>query len=290
MRRFEITFPSVNSTSYPKWITALVMEPDTINDQTGAMLFTHGWGSNRYHHEDKMAVTAAEFNLVCLCVEYRQSGLAFDPHRGLGAEIPYDASFLQTFDVLNALRTILNLRPGLNRQRLFHYGTSQGGHICLLSAVFAPNTFAFIYPSSPLTWIDEERKQWIGRELADYELSIRNALEHANRITCPVYLEYGTADDILPCRTQFEPLAAKLKSLGKDLTVAVYDGGGHGLEPTITRVDALKKMATEPLKTRTNPRPDDFQTGAKVQIPCAGRTLCIDWSKPTESTELFSWR
>jgi cephalosporin-C deacetylase-like acetyl esterase len=290
MRRHEITYPSVNNELFPKFITASVMEPDTITPRTGVMLFSHGWGSNRYHHEDKMAWTCDRFDLVCLCVEYRQSGLAFDPSRGIGAEVPYDASFLQVFDVLNAVRAALNLRPALHRGRIFHYGTSQGGHIALLGAVFAPNTFAFVYPSSPLFFLDEERQKWTGRYMAGHEMSARNALEHADQIRCPVFLEYGTADSTLPPQTQFEPLARKLRDLGTATAVVPYEGGNHGLEPTITRFDAFKKMAAEPMRTLTNPRRDDFLAGTRIEIACADRTLCIDWSKPPDNAELVCWK
>jgi hypothetical protein len=41
------------------------------------MLFTHGWGGNRFQHEDKMQGAVDAFDLVCVSVEFRQSGYAF---------------------------------------------------------------------------------------------------------------------------------------------------------------------------------------------------------------------
>lgn len=290
VKQFEITYPSVNNQLFTKPITALVIEPDTVNSQTGVMLFSHGWGSSRYVVQDRMEFTCEAFNLICVSVEYRQSGLDFDPDRGIGAYSPYDASFLQVFDVLNGLRAVCNLRSGINRKRLFHYGQSQGGHIALLSAIFAPHTFACVYPSSPLTFIDEVRKTWVGREFAPYELSIRNGIEHADLIQCPVYIETGTADEALPWEQHTRAMVERLQTLGKPVIYEYYQNGDHQLQPTTTKFEAFKKMAPDPLRKITNKYEDDFSAGRKIEIPCADKLLCIDWSKPAASSELFVWK
>jgi len=219
MWSYEIRFASMNNELFPKWITALVMEPARPGPGTGAMLFTHGWGGNRFGHRDRMEYACERFDLVCVAVEYRQSGYDFDAVGGTGALSPYDASFLQTFDVLNGLRTVLSNRPGLDRGRLFHYGQSQGGHIALLSAVYAPNTFAFVYGSSPLTFLGEEQIRWSGRDFSAWELSVRNVQEHAARIRCPVILEHGTADETVPWQPHSGALADRLKKLGTKVTL-----------------------------------------------------------------------
>ncbi len=85
MRPYDIKYLSADNTLFPKPITAFVIEPDSIGPQTGLMLFTHGWGSNRYRHQDRMEYTCETYNLVCVSVEYRQSGYDFDPAKGIGA-------------------------------------------------------------------------------------------------------------------------------------------------------------------------------------------------------------
>ena len=135
MKRYEIAYRTTNGVKETRPITALVIEPDTIGPDTGVLLVTHGWGPNRFQHEDKMRVAAEEYDLVCLAVEYRQSGYACDPVGGYGWDCPYDASFYQVLDVLNGLRFLLETRPQLNRSRLIHYGGSQGGHIALPQTV-----------------------------------------------------------------------------------------------------------------------------------------------------------
>ncbi|MCK4981788.1 MAG: acetylxylan esterase, partial [Victivallaceae bacterium] len=160
MKKYEIVFQSVNSETYSKPLTALVLEPDLVNNETGAMLFTHGWGGNRFQHLDKMEYALDKYNLICVSVEYRQSGFDFDPVKGQGSYRPYDGSFYQVFDVLNGFRTVLELNNNINRKRLYHYGGSQGGHISLLSSIFAPDTFVFTYASSPIVHLTSECQKW----------------------------------------------------------------------------------------------------------------------------------
>jgi predicted esterase len=266
------------------------MQPDKINRNTGAMLFTHGWGGNRFQHADKMEWTVDRFNVVCLSAEYRMSGYDFNPTTGAGAYIPYDASFLQTFDVLNALRVVMEKYPSLNRKRIFHYGGSQGGHICLLSSIFAPHTFAFIYASCPLVQMTAKKIAWAGREFAPYELSIRNVLEHSKRIKCPVFLEYGTADETVSCEEHSKLLIKKLERRKHAIEVAVYEGGGHSLQPTITKLEAYQKMAPKPIKTLLLDRSDDFAAGSIVKIPCGDKTLKINWSRRPADINLAVWK
>ena len=288
MKKYEISFPSSNSETYPKMITALIISPDKINPDTGAMLFTHGWGGSRFQHQDKMEYTTELFNLVCISVEYRQSGYDFDPVKGAGAYLPYDASFYQVTDVLNGLREVLALHPELDRSRLFHYGGSQGGHIALLSSIFAPDTFAFVYTSSALVKLTDDIQPWAGRAFADFELSVRNVVEHAAMIQCPLFMEHGTADVTVP-HCHAEELERKLRKLGGTLKIKYYDGGDHSLEPAITKLEAFKAMAPEPMRQLKNPRPDNFMTGGKIKIDCGSKILTVDWSLESSSPEILKW-
>ena len=289
MKRYEFTFESANSVNYTKPITVLVLEPDRITPETGVMLFTHGWGGNRFQHEDKMRASADAFNLVCLSVEFRQSGYDFNPVTGRGADMPYDASFYQVFDVLNGLRYMLDLRPTLNRRRLFHYGGSQGGHIALLSTLYAPHTFAFIYASCPATYLDSEIRLWPGRSFNVDERSIRDVPAHTDAIQTPIYIEYGTADLTVNCDRHSRALEQQLIASGRPGVFKAYAGGGHDLMPTISKLNAFLENVPPLMQSATRDEPDDFLVGATVTIETPGNRLIIDWSRPTGSHDLFRW-
>ena len=289
MKKYEIVYENINNETYLKPISIFVIEPEKMNSETGIMLFTHGWGGNRFQHQDRMEYAVKNFNVVALSVEYRQSGYDFNPVAGLGSYRPYDASFLQVFDVLNGLRFFLQIREKINRKRIFHYGASQGGHICLLSSIFAPDTFAFIYASSPIVRLTPIYTEWAGRYFADYEISIRDVIAHCNMIKSPVFLEHGTADQIVPHNQHTEILVKKLKEFGKKVFVKYYENGGHGLEPITTRLEAFKSMITNPAKELKNDKEDDFKKGTTVKIPCGSKTLIIDWSKEITNNNLFRW-
>jgi dipeptidyl aminopeptidase/acylaminoacyl peptidase len=196
---------------------------------------------------------------------------------------------MQTFDVLNGLRFILTMLPEINRKRIFNYGGSQGGCIALLCSIFAPDTFAFTYASSAITYFEEGRQKWCGREFADHEISIRSAIEHTDMIKCPLFLEHGTADETVP-HEHTQKLVEKLKSQNKQVMVKYYEGGGHGLEPVITKIEAFKAMATDPMNNLTCATEDDFMEGRTIEISCGEKILIIDWSQPTDSIKLFHWK
>lgn len=289
MRNYEITFESVNSEHYPKPITALIVEPDVLPENPGVMLFTHGWSGNRLAYREMMEFTAENFGLIGIATEFRQSGFDFNPVTGLGSYRPYDTSFFQTIDVMNALRTVLELRPQADRSRLFHYGGSQGGHIALLSAIFAPQTFAFVYAACPVTYLDQRFRINAGRTFSDFELAARNVHQHAQRIQCPVYIEHGTADPVVHWEKHTQALVSKLEALGKPVFCKIYPGGDHSLQPVISRAESFRQRVPDPIKTLQNSRTDDLAVGQVIRIPCGPKDLVIDWREPTQSMDLIKF-
>lgn len=290
MRQYEISFKSVNSHLWPgKPTVMLVMEPDKIDENTGVMLFNHGWGGNRFQYEELMAFAIEKYNVIGLSVEFRQSGYDFDPMSGNGACLPYDASFYQVFDVLLGLKEFLLLKSGIDRRRICHFGGSQGGHIALLSAIFAPDTFSFVYATSPAVMINPEIANWAGRSFAPHEFSIRNVLEHAAEIKCPLFLEHGGSDDLLPHYEHTLLLENKLKELKKKFSVKYYMNGDHGLLPETTRLESFKKRAPRAFKIMKPTSFDDLTGGTVVKINCGGKTLVIDWAQTSAYDKFIQW-
>jgi predicted esterase len=288
--KIEFVFQSLNTEHFLKPITVFALTPDSISSNTGIMLFTHGWGGNRYQHQAQMEYTCEKYDLICLSTEYRQSSFDFDPVRSNGSLVPYDASFYQVFDVLNTLRTSLSLYPGVDRTRLYHYGGSQGGHIALLSGIFAPSTFSFIYATSPMTHIDKPKYILAGRDLSPWEMAIRDVAAHAEKIRCPIFLEHGISDDNVPCDTHTKALEIILKKHGKSVFSRYYENAGHNLQPATTRFDAFKAMMSDEILDMKREYPDDFITGNKIDIPSGNRMLHIDWSRKVSDASTFAWR
>lgn len=288
MRRYEITCPCSNDTQYPYPVTALIIEPDEVNENTGVILCTHGWGNNRSWDETTLQYLT-EFNLAAISVEYRGSGMDYSQSLRIGFVRPYDASFHQLTDVLNMLRHYLALRTNLNRSRLFHYGVSQGGHMALLSAIYAPHTFAAVFAACPLTFMEPKQEEWAGRIFHPHEASARSVIEHADRIQCPVFLSHGTADDVVRWESHTKVLTERLQQLGKQVATRYVEGGDHGYAPTTTRLAILKELAPTPLSTLTTTGPDDFARKSVISLRCQGKTLTIDWSRPPEDAAVLAW-
>lgn len=182
------------------------MVPDKRVEAPGIMLFCHGCGPNRFQNQPMMEHVCNRYNLVCISPEYRQSGYAFDMISGKGYSRPYDISFYQVFDVLNALRFYIDTFRNINRKRIYIMGQSQGGHIALLCSIFAPRTFSFVNAYCSSTNMDEKMLALSGRDLSVRELSVRSVIEHVDEILCPVYIVHGTADKIVDCNTHTKAL------------------------------------------------------------------------------------
>ena len=293
MKKFELSFDSIGCTeTYTKEITILVVAPDKFDDNTGAMLFCHGWGGNRFQHQEFMKAVADKFNLLCLSPEYRMSGFDYSPRNGHGWFKPYDLSFYQTFDALLALRFILQLHTNLNHKRTFVYGGSQGGHIALLSTIYAPNTFAAVYTSSAMVCVPKQSNlaEATGRFFSDAECKVRSVPYLIDRLNTPLFMEHGTGDETVDHALNTAVVEALMKERGKPCEVVYYEGAHHDLSPVITKFDAFMKMAPKFLSSYENQRIDDFTAASKITIPCGDKTLSIDWARDVRDLKLVSWQ
>jgi len=77
-----------------KRIDILVINPETLNGDTGLMLVLHGWGNNRYQYRDMMEDFSKRYNVACISPEFRDLGFDASPN-GIGIKQPYDFSHLQ---------------------------------------------------------------------------------------------------------------------------------------------------------------------------------------------------
>ena len=293
MKTFEFSFDSIGcSEKYVKKITVFSVAPDKIDERTGVMLFCHGWGCNRYQPQERMEAAADNFNLLCISPEFRMSGFDYDPVGGYGWYKPYDLSFYQTFDALLSLRFILELQPNLNHRRIFVYGGSQGGHIALLSTIYAPNTFAAVFSSSAMTCVPENGHlaEGTGRIFSDAEQKVRSVPYLIDRLNTPLFMEHGTNDETVDHAINTAVVECLMKKRGKPCEVVYYEGGHHDLQPAISKLEAFKLMASKFLPTYENSRTDDFAAASTITIPCGEKTLCIDWGRDVRDAKFLSWQ
>ncbi|MES2790369.1 MAG: prolyl oligopeptidase family serine peptidase, partial [Planctomycetota bacterium] len=113
-----------------------------ITEKTGLMLSLHNWGGTGCAGTANPVQLAERFNVVCLCVDYLQSGVkesVEDPE-------PYDFGYLQALDALRALSwlesSLGEQKIAFAKGRVYATGGSGGGNVTLMTNKLAPRTFA----------------------------------------------------------------------------------------------------------------------------------------------------
>lgn len=113
-----------------------------ITAETGLMLVSHNWGGTWKMTAPWCDILADRFNLICMSVNYLQSGEA------VHNDVPYDHGLLQACDCLRALFEVQNRLDAagikFNRRRIYAAGASGGGNVSLMVNKLAPATFACI--------------------------------------------------------------------------------------------------------------------------------------------------
>ncbi|MDB5387414.1 MAG: tesA [Planctomycetaceae bacterium] len=130
----------------PRSVSVAVHYPggqlDKITDKTGLMLSLHNWGGSGCIGTADPAQLAERFNVICLCVDYLQSG----PKASIMDPEPYDFGYLQALDALRALswldRSLTEKKVAFARGRVYATGGSGGGNVTLMVNKLAPRTFA----------------------------------------------------------------------------------------------------------------------------------------------------
>ncbi len=113
-----------------------------ISANTGLMLLLHNWGGTWKMTAPLCDQLSDRFNLICLSVNYLQSG------ESKHDEVPYDHGLLQAMDCLRALyevqRNLDAAKISFNRRRIYAAGASGGGNVSLMVNKLAPSTFGCV--------------------------------------------------------------------------------------------------------------------------------------------------
>ena len=252
--------------------------PDEITPETGFMLVVHGHGNSRFQYRDMMLDFAPRYNVICVSPEYRDSGR--DSGLGeRGAREPYDGSHLQVADTLNCLRKVKLDFPRCDAARTLAWGGSQGAHIVLLAAEFAPKTFALTIEccgiASRTPEFDEKRKWAHGGEL--HQAEIRSPALWADRITSKVYVFHGTADDVVDVKHGYA-MEEALKSAGVEHEAHYTEGGRHFLDPVTGRDKVTVEHCSDDVMSLRLDGPDDFELESRYRFECTGAVYLADFA------------
>jgi dipeptidyl aminopeptidase/acylaminoacyl peptidase len=155
----------------------------------------------------------------------------------------FEDRFLTYTTALNLLASVKTL-PMANAAKIGIWGHSNGGHIALTvleilgkplpASLWAPVSKPF--PYSILYYSDEaeDNGKALRKELAgfeqDYNVDDYSLTNYFDRITGPIVLHQGSADDAVP-QSWSDLLAKFLKDKGKDITYYVYPGADHNMQP-----------------------------------------------------------
>lgn len=190
----------------------------------------------------------ASRGFAVLHVDYRNHAFSDDdPDNDMKLRLGY------VEDVISAVHAVRASRlPALDRDRIGILGRSMGGGVALTVAAVAPDLVDAIVVFAPISSdAGDNFERWINRpgrrELARAVIAAygspddapdfwRNASARAffDRVTDPILIHHGTADESVPYEWSRETLAA-LKAAGADVGMHTYPGEGHAFGPAYPR-------------------------------------------------------
>lgn len=173
------------------------------------------------------------------------------------SDMPSENVFEQRFQTYTTLLTLLNsiqnISPAFTSKSLEFqilpekvgiWAHSNGGQIALTAlevtqkayptALWAPVSKPFPYSILYYTDEAEDHGKALRKNLAEfekeYDVEEYSFVNYLDRITAPLQLHQGTADDAVPVKWTDE-LSEKLKKLDKEIEYFTYPGADHNLMP-----------------------------------------------------------
>jgi len=252
-RRFPEVIPAqqvelgIGDVPFSGRVGVSVTLPAQTTPETGLLLMIHGMGSDWDEHDVLAGEWTDLYNMICLQVRDRHAG-----PRGL--KIPIDLGKYQTIDCLRAVAWALQRWP-CDRRRIVVWGGSAGGHMALMSMILAPELFTagivccpFTHPTMPGEIVGDWQDGWIRRCIPqgpapEDELVIRSPLVLAHRLTRPLVLMHGDADDVVST-VHSRRLAAALATHNAPVRYIEIPGANHDFFGGPTGLSS-RKAATE---------------------------------------------
>ncbi|KUO19186.1 peptidase S9 [Streptomyces dysideae] len=180
---------------------------------------------------------------VVLHTDYRNhAGSDDDPDNDVNLRLGY------TEDVIAAVLALRSAaRPNIDDERIGLLGRSMGGGVVYNTLVVAPGLIATAVVFAPVSARPEEnidqfqrpdRDPIVGEIEAAHGTPEENPafwrqvspLTYVDRVTEPLLIHHGTADDTCPIAWS-ERTTAAFEAAGKDVTLRKYRGEGHTFAP-----------------------------------------------------------
>ena len=300
----------------PRQVAVTVHYPggrlDQVTVQTGLMLSLHNWGGSGCAGTANPAQLAERFNVVCLCVDYLQSG----PKASIQDPEPYDFGYLQALDALRALswleKSLSDRKVDFAKGRVYATGGSGGGNVTLMVNKLAPRTFAccidlcgmaklsddiaFNLPggSDLNARFSQDKSQPYYLSLDHQELRFVGHPEHLRAMQelgnkCRLIVVHGTDDTTCPIADAREMVtnmqAAKLNIEAKfvaknDLDGQIFSSTGHSLGNRTLIVFNVADQYLRPDSPTAARRkgPSDFERREDVIYPTTHGRFVISYS------------
>ena len=152
-----------------------------------------------------------------------------------------------------ALREHLVSLPEIDCKKIVLMGGSYGGFMVLAGLAFYPELWAAGVDTVGIvnfvTFLENTAEYRRGLREAEYgslehdravleKISPINSVEH---IAAPLFVLHGANDPRVPL-SEAEQVVSKLKELGRDVELQVYQDEGHGLKKLKNRLDAYPKV------------------------------------------------
>lgn len=194
----------------------------TPDDPRGSVLLIHGWGESAD-------------SLVGLGEHFAAAGYetALVSMRGWGRSGGIDDCGLLQPDDIVAVATELSANQ--SESGIYLCGISQGGQVALLAAAREPSMFPAVAAWAPVTDVARWHRTTIHPAIADYidkscpdgDLRARSPLSVAHRLSMPILLVHGAADDRVPLE-QSQLLANTIAANGGHCVLETLPSIGHG--------------------------------------------------------------
>lgn len=220
-----------------------IMNVPTGNGPFPVLILAHGYIDPAVYTNGRSLRREQDYlprrGYVVLHTDYRNHAQSDDdPRNELTLRLGYTA------DVINAVLAVKRSSlPFLDGDRVGLLGRSMGGGVAFNALVVQPGLVDAAVVYSPVSsdavdnfdrWTRGEREQLANRIIDAYGAPEQNptfwrnvsAVNFFDRVSEPLLIHHGTADNTCPIQWTRETVAA-LQRQGKDVTLATYDGEGH---------------------------------------------------------------